>query len=157
MNLTQRMKLLKHFGSLPPEPPPPLLVVPVSVLIVLLQPTCIQTLHASQAVCFIIVHVCASQFICMLKLAYIYLTYYNIGNLHKILHKTWWILHCKIQNSVLPGYRILWTLFINLYFFVYSLEFPKSIFFIIFCQYRSFVNIDWYRTAKLSDYNIHDI
>ncbi|CAJ1060211.1 tight junction protein ZO-3 isoform X1 [Xyrichtys novacula] len=28
MNLTQRMKLLKHFGSLPPEPPPPLLVVP---------------------------------------------------------------------------------------------------------------------------------
>ncbi|XP_047199182.1 tight junction protein ZO-3 isoform X1 [Hippoglossus stenolepis] len=28
MNLTQRIKLLKHFGSLPPEPPPPLLVVP---------------------------------------------------------------------------------------------------------------------------------
>ncbi|XP_049910355.1 tight junction protein ZO-3 isoform X1 [Epinephelus moara] len=28
MNLTQRMKLLKHFGSMPPEPPPPLLVVP---------------------------------------------------------------------------------------------------------------------------------
>ncbi|XP_022047797.2 tight junction protein ZO-3 isoform X1 [Acanthochromis polyacanthus] len=28
MNLTQRLKLLKHFGSLPPEPPPPLLVVP---------------------------------------------------------------------------------------------------------------------------------
>ncbi|KAF3835001.1 hypothetical protein F7725_027559 [Dissostichus mawsoni] len=30
MNLTQRMKLLKHFGSLPPGPPPPLLVVPCS-------------------------------------------------------------------------------------------------------------------------------
>lgn len=30
MNLAQRMKLLKHFGSLPPEPRPPLLVVPVS-------------------------------------------------------------------------------------------------------------------------------
>lgn len=32
MNLKQRMKLLKHFGSLPsePPPPPPLLVVPVS-------------------------------------------------------------------------------------------------------------------------------
>lgn len=30
MNLKQRMKLLKHFGSLPSEPPPPLLVVPVS-------------------------------------------------------------------------------------------------------------------------------
>jgi len=33
MNLTQRLKLLKHFGSLPPEPPPappPLLLVPVS-------------------------------------------------------------------------------------------------------------------------------
>ncbi|XP_069550951.1 tight junction protein ZO-3 isoform X1 [Brachyistius frenatus] len=28
MNLTRRMKLLKHFGSVPPEPPPPLLVVP---------------------------------------------------------------------------------------------------------------------------------
>uniref|UniRef100_A0A8D3AMR2 Tight junction protein 3 n=1 Tax=Scophthalmus maximus TaxID=52904 RepID=A0A8D3AMR2_SCOMX len=28
MNRTQRIKLLKHFGSLPPEPPPPLLVVP---------------------------------------------------------------------------------------------------------------------------------
>ncbi|XP_035862851.1 tight junction protein ZO-3 isoform X3 [Sander lucioperca] len=28
MNLTQRMKLLKHFGSVPPEPPPPLLLVP---------------------------------------------------------------------------------------------------------------------------------
>ncbi|KAG7238979.1 hypothetical protein INR49_030244, partial [Caranx melampygus] len=28
MNLTQRIKLLKHFGSVPPEPPPPLLVVP---------------------------------------------------------------------------------------------------------------------------------
>ncbi|XP_062251003.1 tight junction protein ZO-3 isoform X1 [Platichthys flesus] len=28
MNLTQRIKLLKHFGSLPPEPPPPLLVMP---------------------------------------------------------------------------------------------------------------------------------
>ncbi|XP_041861654.1 LOW QUALITY PROTEIN: tight junction protein ZO-3 [Melanotaenia boesemani] len=28
MNLTQRIKLLKHFGSMPPEPPPPLLVVP---------------------------------------------------------------------------------------------------------------------------------
>lgn len=30
MNLKQRMKLLKHFGSLPSEPPPPLLLVPVS-------------------------------------------------------------------------------------------------------------------------------
>lgn len=30
MNLAQRMKLLKHFGSLPPDPRPPLLVVPVS-------------------------------------------------------------------------------------------------------------------------------
>lgn len=30
MNLKQRMKLLKHFGSLPSESPPPLLVVPVS-------------------------------------------------------------------------------------------------------------------------------
>ncbi|XP_074524679.1 tight junction protein ZO-3 isoform X2 [Halichoeres trimaculatus] len=28
MNLTQRRKLLKHFGAVPPEPPPPLLVVP---------------------------------------------------------------------------------------------------------------------------------
>ncbi|KAG7513760.1 tight junction protein ZO-3-like isoform X3 [Solea senegalensis] len=28
MNLTQRIKLMKHFGSLPPEPKPPLLVVP---------------------------------------------------------------------------------------------------------------------------------
>ncbi|XP_029002132.1 tight junction protein ZO-3 [Betta splendens] len=28
MNLKQRIKLLKHFGSVPPEPPPPLLVVP---------------------------------------------------------------------------------------------------------------------------------
>ncbi|KAM6921520.1 tight junction protein ZO-3 [Xenentodon cancila] len=28
MNLRQRVKLLKHFGSVPPEPPPPLLVVP---------------------------------------------------------------------------------------------------------------------------------
>ncbi|XP_062280547.1 tight junction protein ZO-3 [Scomber scombrus] len=28
MNLTQRLKLMKHFGSVPPEPPPPLLVVP---------------------------------------------------------------------------------------------------------------------------------
>lgn len=35
MNLTQRIKLLKHFGSVPPEPPPPLLVVPVSGCIVL--------------------------------------------------------------------------------------------------------------------------
>lgn len=78
MNLTQRMKLLKHFGSLPPEPPPPLLVVPVSVWIALLQPTCIQTLHASQAVCFITVHVCPSQFIRMLRLACSFLTYYNV-------------------------------------------------------------------------------
>ncbi|XP_054646524.1 tight junction protein ZO-3 isoform X1 [Dunckerocampus dactyliophorus] len=28
MNATQRLKLMKHFGSVPPEPPPPLLVVP---------------------------------------------------------------------------------------------------------------------------------
>nr|XP_061790224.1 tight junction protein ZO-3-like [Nerophis lumbriciformis] len=28
MNATQRIKLMKHFGSVPPEPPPPLLVVP---------------------------------------------------------------------------------------------------------------------------------
>ncbi|XP_077462742.1 tight junction protein ZO-3 isoform X1 [Stigmatopora argus] len=30
MNATQRIKLMKHFGSVPPEPPPPLLVVPKS-------------------------------------------------------------------------------------------------------------------------------
>ncbi|CAL8254211.1 unnamed protein product [Merluccius merluccius] len=28
MNLAQRKKLMKHFGSVPPEPPPPLMVVP---------------------------------------------------------------------------------------------------------------------------------
>lgn len=33
MNPAQRKKLMKHFGSLPPEPPPPLMAVPVSVVL----------------------------------------------------------------------------------------------------------------------------